>query len=239
VTGGARFGRVAAAALLACAAAPAHAQAPCATAAASGRAWAAPLDHEVTLRASDVPLRDALDRVSAAARVRLSYASDLVPLDRRVCVQASRAPLGDVLAALLAGFRAEPRVVTGQVVLAPAPLADTVVPMQQRVNVLEGIVVTGSPAGAARRSVTVALDAVSGRSLERRDARTIAQVLNAAAPGVWAWSASPSNLLAQYGSVRGASSFGATYPKVYVDGVEAANPLLVTELDPEGWSAWR
>jgi iron complex outermembrane receptor protein len=225
---------MAAAGLLACAAAAAHAQAPCAAAGPSGRSWAAPLDREVTLRASDVPLRDALDRVSAAARVRLSYASDLVPLDRRVCVQASRAPLGDVLAALLAGFRAEPRVVTGQVVLAPSARADTLTPMQARVNVLEGIVATGSPAGASRRSVTVALDAVSGRSLERRDARTIAQVLNAAAPGVWAWSASPSNLLAQYGSVRGASSFGATYPKVYVDGVEAANPLLVTEIDPEG-----
>jgi iron complex outermembrane receptor protein len=222
---------MAAAGLLACAAASAHAQ--CATAAPSGRAWTAPLDHEVTFRASDVTLRDALDRVSAAARVRLSYASDLVPLDRRVCLRASRAPLGDVLEALLAGFRAEPRVVTGQVVLAPSARADTLVSIQERVNVLEGIVVTGSPAGASRRSVTVALDAVSGRSLERRDARTIAQVLNSAAPGVWAWSASPSNLLAQYGSVRGASSFGATYPKVYVDGVEAANPLLVTEIDPE------
>jgi iron complex outermembrane receptor protein len=105
--------------------------------------------------------------------------------------------------------------------------------MQRRVNALEGIVVTGSPAGAPRRSLTVAMDAVSGRSLSRRGASTMAQVLNSAAPGMWAWSASPSSLLAQYGSVRGASSFGATYPKVYVDGVEAANPLLATEIDAD------
>ena len=210
---------------------PAPAQAPCARAATTARVWPAPLDRTVSLRASGIPLRDALDRLSAAARVRLSYASDLVPLDRRVCVAAAREPLGDVLAALVAGYRAEPRVVTGQVVLAPA--ADTVTPIERRVNVLEGIVVTGSPAGAPRRALTVAMDAVSGRSLARRGASSISQVLNSAAPGVWAWTQSPSNLVAQYGGVRGASSFGATYPKVYVDGVEAANPLLVTEIDPD------
>jgi iron complex outermembrane receptor protein len=33
--------------------------------------------------------------------------------------------------------------------------------------------------------------------------------------------------------VRGASSFGATYPKVYLDGIEVANPLLLNDLDPE------
>ncbi|MBD0321278.1 MAG: TonB-dependent receptor plug domain-containing protein [Gemmatimonadetes bacterium] len=165
--------------------------------------------------------------------MRLSYASDVVPLDRRVCVHAARAPLGDVLAGLLGGFRAEARVVGSQVVLAPAAPGDTLAPMLRRVNVLEGIVVTGSPAGAPRRSLTVAMDAVSGRSLSRRGATTIAQVLNGAAPGVWAWTSSPSSLLAQYGSVRGASSFGATYPKVYVDGVEAANPLVATEIDAD------
>jgi iron complex outermembrane receptor protein len=227
---------VAAAGLLASVAAfahPARAQGTCAPAPPSGRAWEAPLDRGVTFRASGVTLRAALDRLSAAAGVRLSYASDLVPLDRRVCLSATDAPLGDVLAGLLGGFRAEPRVVTGQVVLAPSAPGDTPASVQERVNVLEGIVVTGAPAGASRRSVTVALDAVSGRSLERRDARGISQVLNPSAPGVWAWNASPASLLAQYGSVRGASSFGATYPKVYVDGVEAANPLLVTEVDPE------
>ncbi|HKP74979.1 MAG TPA: TonB-dependent receptor, partial [Longimicrobiaceae bacterium] len=102
-----------------------------------------------------------------------------------------------------------------------------------RVNALEGIVVTGSAAGTARRSLTVGLDVVDGKRLSRRGAQSLPDVLNAAVPGVWAWRQSPSSLVAQYGSVRGASSFGATYPKVYVDGVEAANPLLITEIDPD------
>src|SRR3712207_8820873 len=36
----------------------------------------------------------------------------------------------------------------------------------------------------------------------------------------------------RYGSVRGASSFGVSTPKVYIDGIEVANPLLLTQLDP-------
>ena len=44
------------------------------------------------------------------------------------------------------------------------------------------------------------------------------------------------SLLARYGSIRGASSFGVSYPKVYVDGIEVANSLLVTHLDPDAIS---
>jgi iron complex outermembrane receptor protein len=103
----------------------------------------------------------------------------------------------------------------------------------ERVNALDAIVVTGSAAATARRSVTVGLDVVDGRKLARRGAESLPDVLNAAVPGVWAWPQAPSALMAQYGSVRGSSSFRATYPKVYVDGVEMANPLLATEIDPD------
>jgi iron complex outermembrane receptor protein len=52
-------------------------------------------------------------------------------------------------------------------------------------------------------------------------------------PGLWLWEQSPLSMLARYGSIRGASSFGVSYPKVYVDGIEVANSLLVTRLDPQ------
>lgn len=217
--------------------APAFAQGSCAAspaAAAEARAWAAPLDRAVTFRARDVSLREALDRLSAATKVPFSYSSDLIPVDRRVCVSARGEALGATLSRLLAGTGVAPTAVAGQVVLAPARTAPAAPPgMVDRVNALEAIVVTGSPAGAPRRSVTVGLDVVDGRQLERRQAATLSDVLNASVPGVWAWRQAPSALVAQYGSVRGASSFGATYPKVYVDGIEAANPLLVTEIDPD------
>jgi len=200
------------------------------------RAWPAPLDRAVSFRARDVSLREALDRLSAAAKVRLSYSSDLLPLARRVCVSAREEPLGTALARLLAGTGMEAQVVAGQVVLAPTRTgmpASGAVSVTERVNALDAIVVTGSAAATARRSVTVGLDVVDGRKLARRGAESLSDVLNAAVPGMWAWRQPPSSLVAQYGSVRGASSFGATYPKVYVDGIEAANPLLVTEIDPD------
>src|SRR4030095_17127898 len=34
------------------------------------------------------------------------------------------------------------------------------------------------------------------------------------------------------GSIRGASSFGLSSPKLYIDGIEVANPLIVQHFDP-------
>ena len=59
--------------------------------------WAPPLDREVSVVARDVSLRDALDRVAAAARIRLSYSSDLLPLDQRVCATFRNDAAGDAL----------------------------------------------------------------------------------------------------------------------------------------------
>ena len=42
--------------------------------------WSAPLDRLVSAHASVLSLRDALDRVSAIAKIRLSYSSGIVPL---------------------------------------------------------------------------------------------------------------------------------------------------------------
>lgn len=205
---------------------------------ASSRAWPTPLDRPVSLRTRDISLRDALDRLSATGRVPLAYSPDLLPLDRRVCLAARRASLGDALGALLRGTRVTPTVVAGQVVLVPAAETTPATPhppgITERTSVLEEIVATGAPAGLVRRELTVAMEAIDGRRLARRGASSMAEVLNAAVPGIWAWRQTPSSLTTQFASVRGASSFGATYPKVYVDGVEVANPLLVSEIDVEG-----
>jgi hypothetical protein len=59
--------------------------------------WPSPLDAVVTLRARDISLREALDRLGAGSGVPLAYSSDLLPLDRSVCVDADRQPLGLVM----------------------------------------------------------------------------------------------------------------------------------------------
>ncbi|HET7460352.1 MAG TPA: TonB-dependent receptor plug domain-containing protein [Longimicrobium sp.] len=201
----------------------------------AAHAWQAPLDQAVTLRTGELSLRDALDRLSAAAKVRLSYSAELLPLDRRVCVAITRKPLGDALAALVGGAGAQPVAIGGQVVLAPAPPSSPAPAgsVTARESVLERIVATGSPAGAARRPLTIGLGVVEGEDLADRSVVSMAEVMNGTVPGVWIWQRSPSSLLSQYGSVRGASSFGATYPKVYLDGVETANPLALSQIDPE------
>jgi iron complex outermembrane receptor protein len=203
----------------------------------SARSWPAPLDRAITLHLRDAALRDALDRLAASAKLRFSYSAESLPLDRRVCTSFLRVPVGDALAVLLHGLLVEPIGAGGNhIVLAPAQQVAASAPEHTHapaVIPLERIVVTGSTSGIARRPLTFALDVIDGEKLARQNVQTMADALAMAAPGMWLWQQSPSSLLAQYGSVRGASSFGLSYPKVYLDGIEVANPLLITRLAPE------
>jgi outer membrane receptor protein involved in Fe transport len=230
----------AAAALALAAALPAGAQSGCgprAAAPAPAGGWAPPLDRSVSLHAGDVSLRSALDRLAAASRVRFSYSADLLPLDRRVCASGDAVPVGQALAELLHGTGVA-AVVAGpdQVVLAPSrePAAAGAAGAEPVQTVaLDRIVVTGTPNGGSQRALPYALDVLDGGVLERRGTGRLAQELNGAVPGIWAWESSPASVLTRYGSIRGASSFGVSYPKVYIDGIEVANPLLVSQLAPE------
>jgi outer membrane receptor protein involved in Fe transport len=205
-----------------------------ATAPPAARSWPAPLDRPVSLHARDVSLRSALDRLAAAAHVDLAYSADLLPLDRAVCVSRQGVPAGDVLAELLRGIAVEPVVAgPGHVVLtpvrAPALRGDTIL----HDVALDRIVVTGSPAGAPERSLPLAIEVLDRGRLAGLATGTLSQTLDAAVPGVWAWEQSPSSLMVRYANIRGASSFGVSYPKVYIDGVEVANPLLLSRFTTE------
>ncbi|MES3036242.1 MAG: TonB-dependent receptor plug domain-containing protein [Gemmatimonadota bacterium] len=194
----------------------------------SVRAWSPPLDREVSLHSSGASLRTALDLVAARAGVRLSYASDALPLDREACVPQGPMPLGAALRALLHDLNviATPSGGT-QVVLAPTRATSTVMP---RTATLDRVVVTGSAAGAAQRGLPYAVDVVQGRDLRGAAAPTLATALNGSIPGLWIWGDAPTSLLTRFGSIRGASSFGVSAPKVFVDGIELANPLLLTRI---------
>ncbi|HET9002572.1 MAG TPA: TonB-dependent receptor [Gemmatimonadaceae bacterium] len=193
--------------------------------------WAPPLDRTVSLDARDVSLRDALDRLAAAADVRLSYSPDVVPVDRRVCASFHDVALGGALSELLRGAGVEARAIGGsQVVL--APLRDPTAGAPREPTMLERVIVTGSAAGAPERPLSVEVTTISGAALRARGAGgTVAEALSGAVPGVWAWAQPPASLLVRYASIRGASSFDA-YPKVYIDGIEVASPLLVSRIDP-------
>lgn len=192
-----------------------------------------PLDRRVTLHARDIALRDALDRIALQAGVRLSYSGDNLPLDRRVSVARDTALLSDVLTELVRGYAVRALAVADDhVVLAPlrTGVADSA---SRSVQVLERVVVTGSVIAASERPLPVAIDVVGGREMEARDESSLAKVLSGSVPGVWLWEQTPTTMLARYGSIRGASSFGLTFPKMYIDGIEVANPLLLTQISPE------
>lgn len=198
--------------------------------------WAAPLDRIVTVKVPDAPLREALERIAGLAKVELSYSNELLPPGKRVCLTLDRVPVGAALETLLSGTTLRAIVVgSTQVVLAPSrPIANTVAvtPTMRRTSVLDRVVVTGTPDGAPQRGSPFALDVIDGATLARQRATSLGEALDLAAPGIWTWSSTAGTLSARYGSIRGASSFGVSAPKIYLDGVEVANPLLVTQLDP-------
>jgi len=193
--------------------------------------WNAPLDRRVSLHARDISLRDALDRISSDARINLSYTSETIPLDSRICAAFDSVPLGEALGLLLRGTTVLPVSAGGEhVVLTPSqtPGADQPIP-----RMLDRVVVTGNTIEASARPLTVAMNVLSGAQLSHYAEGNLGQALSDAVPGLWVWQSGPTSLLAHYGSIRGTSSFGASYPKVYVDGIELANPLLVTQFTPE------
>src|SRR5437773_4782156 len=195
-------------------------------------AWKTPLDRVVSLHARDISLREALDRVSTAARIRLSYTSETIPLDSRICASFDTIPLGEALGLLLRGTPVLPILAEGDhVVLMPSQTprgSDQTGP-----RMLDRVVVTGSTVEGSARPLTVAMNVVNGVQLSRYAEGNLGQALSDVVPGLWVWQSAPTSLLAHYGSIRGTSSFGASYPKVYVDGIELANPLLVTQFTPE------
>jgi outer membrane receptor protein involved in Fe transport len=199
--------------------------------------WSAPLDRPVSAHSPALSLRDALDRIAAIAKIRLSYSSEIVPLDRAVCLSADAAPVGRVLSQLLAGANVTPIAVgADQVVLAPSQPAAPRTPAKEEprpVGVLDRVVVTGTATGAPERELTVGLDVLDGRQLAREDVSSVSGAVDGRVPGVWTWTQSPTSIMSSYASIRGASSFGLSYPKVYIDGIEVANPLLISRLSPD------
>jgi iron complex outermembrane receptor protein len=199
------------------------------------RRWPSPLDRLVTLHSRDLALRDALDRLATAARFRLSYSTELLALDRRVCVSYDSVAVGTVLTDLLDGAAVAP-VVAGddQVVLTPAPAARrTADHVDRQINVLDRVLVTDNALGVGQRGEATSATSVDRAQIAQQRGGALSQTLNGAVPGLWLWDQAPTSLLAQYGSLRGASSFQVSYPKIYIDGIEVANPLLLTELNPD------
>jgi iron complex outermembrane receptor protein len=200
-------------------------------------AWPAPLDRRINLIAQDVTLQQALDRVAESGGVRLSYSGELLPRDRRVCLTRQSVSIGEILTTLLAGTDLDPLAVGGdQIVLRRRPArerAPASTDSVHQVQELVPVVVTGIADDERTHTLGSSTTVIDGDELAQRNIRTLSDLFDGSVPGVFTWTQPPSAFLARYGSSRGASSFGASSPKTYIDGVEVANPLLVTMLDPE------
>ncbi|HEX9108516.1 MAG TPA: hypothetical protein VF832_14830, partial [Longimicrobiales bacterium] len=123
----------------------------------------------ISLRARNLTLRDALERVASAGHLRISYSAELLPVDRSACADFDSWPVGQALRVLLHGLPVRVIPAGGdQVVLAPGAVASAAAQPSIPLVSLAPMVVKGTPASADERSRTVALDVVDGRGLERQ-----------------------------------------------------------------------
>jgi len=195
-------------------------------------AWAGPLHRIVALHVTATALRDVLAQLSRSAGVRLSYSTDLIPADRRVCVSWDGVPLGAALAALLDGLPVQALAAADDhIVLAArprpalarssvqAPLLFPLAPVHVRASALE----------SSRGPLPVNVEIIEGAALRDAGIPTLAAAMNGVVPGLWIWSGA-SGFPTQFGSLRGASSFGPSAPRIFIDGIEVANPLLLLRL---------
>jgi iron complex outermembrane receptor protein len=194
--------------------------------------WGAPLDRTVTFSPSQAPLEQALKRVAAAARLNLSYSSDILPPGRVACLSSDHMSAGDVLTLLLHD--------TGLDIVIAGP--DQVVIVRARAQRAQndsatmhvfpmGRVLATSNAScvAADRTPTFAVTILDASSSGWRQGASLMEILNTNVPGMWMWM-TPAGITANFGSTRGASSFGIAGPKILIDGIELANPLLLTRV---------
>lgn len=197
-----------------------------------------PLHRAVALRLSRVPLGEALARLGQAADVRISFSADRVPLGRRVSLPGLPTTLGDALASVLGGTGVGVAVATGgTVVLTPAHggAVASVAPDDSAAahgaQALTRVVVVTGGGPDDRAHDPTAVTVITREDLERRQVTQLSEVFRAAVPGAAGWATGPAGSALRFGSLRGASSFSLSYPKVYVDGAEVASPLHVAAVD--------
>jgi hypothetical protein len=192
--------------------------------------WNAPLDKVISLQQGETALRTLLDRVAAEGKFRVAYATEFVATARPMCLTAESALVGDVLTELLRETQLEPVAVGGdQVVLRPriARAPDSMATRLASVATKLDPVVSEMRRLDGDPRLAYSVNSVSGSRLSARSTSTAAQTYDGLIPGVWVWEQSPSNPVTHFGSIRGASSFGLSYPKIYIDGIEVADPLLL------------
>jgi hypothetical protein len=184
-----------------------------------------------------VPLAQAVRQVAERAGWRLSYSPEQLP-QRAVSVVCDTFEARAALAVILAGTTVRVIVRDNLLILAPmSPADDRAADAQaaqplpvQRVQADADAAspsLLGVLAGVGSRVVTL-----DGDSLLASGASSLGEVLRSTLPGLTAWDRGGGAL--RIASVRGRGGDGGPGVKVFVDGIEVADPASVLGLDLRG-----
>jgi iron complex outermembrane receptor protein len=105
--------------------------------------------------------------------------------------------------------------------------------LEKSAATLDQVVVTGSVIPTEQKVLPSPVTVITSEEIERKNAVKVDQLLRGTAPGVITWDQGPIDYYAQFGSIRGASTFSFNAFKVYIDGVETSTPNNINTIDPE------
>lgn len=186
----------------------------------------------------NVPLADAVRRIAADAGWRLSYSEASLP---RVRVSVRCAPFdgASALAVVLRGTAVRALFRGELVILAPVERAEApgeAADGEAKAQVLPLTMIEADRAGGAAIGMAVpaanpgaAMQTVRLDSLWARGVVTLGEALRGLAPGLVAWDRGVGAL--RIASVRGRGTDGGPGVKVFVDGLEVADPSAVLAVD--------
>lgn len=97
---------------------------------------------------------------------------------------------------------------------------------------LDQIVVTGTVIPTQARAIPTPISVVTAAEIEDRQIQRVDQIFRGMVPGAVAWDVGANNYYSSL-SIRGKSSFRQDFIKTYIDGVEVADPVYISTIDPK------
>ncbi|MCC6245826.1 MAG: TonB-dependent receptor [Gemmatimonadaceae bacterium] len=171
-----------------------------------------PASVRVSLRATDMPVREVLDRIVSGAGLRVVVTEQgavvVVPNTRAIAEAPNATAEPTALPDIARTIRA-----TG-------------------VQQLDQVVVMGSSVrGGPEREQPTAVRVVDAMRLQEVGAPRLTDAMRMTMPGLVMWDRGPTGPPPPFAAMRGVASFTTRAVKTYIDGIEVASPELFTLLD--------
>jgi len=123
---------------------------------------------------------------------------------------------------------------SSSVTVSPDQEATADIALEKSVQRLDEVVTTGTVAETQLKALPTPITVITSDDITRLNPQRVDELFRGTVPGMLAWNLGPDGYFTDFGTLRGSTafSFATNAMKIYVDGIEMADPVYLTELDP-------